>query len=98
MSSGRRPGVVWDSPSIVLTSMPTRSYIRNGLPLHGTLAIPRFRSQEVAPITGSTAPDRKERAVGVLRLAHVDVRTPDLELSAAYYTEVLGLSITERTD
>jgi catechol 2,3-dioxygenase len=35
--------------------------------------------------------------VGVLRLAHVDVRTPDLELSTAYYTEVLGLSVTERT-
>ena len=29
--------------------------------------------------------------MGVLRLAHVDVRTPDLELSTAYYTEVLGL-------
>ena len=36
--------------------------------------------------------------MGVLRLAHVDVRTPDLELSTAYYTEVLGLGITERTD
>ena len=36
--------------------------------------------------------------MGVLRLAHVDVRTPDLELSTAYYTEVLGLSVTERTD
>ena len=32
--------------------------------------------------------------MGVLRLAHVDVRTPDLELSTAYYTEVLGLSVT----
>ena len=29
--------------------------------------------------------------MGVLRLAHVDVRTPDLELSTAYYTEVMGL-------
>ena len=36
--------------------------------------------------------------MGVLRLAHVDVRTPDLELSTAYYTEVMGLSVTERTD
>ena len=36
--------------------------------------------------------------MGVLRLAHVDVRTPDLELSTAYYTEVLWLLVTERTD
>ena len=36
--------------------------------------------------------------MGVLRLAHVDVRTPDLELSTAYYTEVMGLSVTERDD
>ena len=35
--------------------------------------------------------------MGVLRLAHVDVRTPDLDLSTAYYTEVMGLSVTERT-
>ena len=36
--------------------------------------------------------------MGVLRLAHVDVRTPDLELSTAYYTEVLGLQVSARTD
>jgi len=40
----------------------------------------------------------EEATVGVLRLAHVDVRTPDLELSTAYYTEVLGLQVSERTD
>jgi catechol 2,3-dioxygenase len=34
--------------------------------------------------------------LGILRLAHVDVRTPDLELSTAYYTEVLGLQLAER--
>jgi catechol 2,3-dioxygenase len=34
--------------------------------------------------------------VGVLRLAHVDLRTPDLELSTAYYTQVLGLSVSHR--
>jgi catechol 2,3-dioxygenase len=34
--------------------------------------------------------------VGILRLAHVDVRTPDLELSTAYYTEVLGLQLAEK--
>jgi catechol 2,3-dioxygenase len=28
---------------------------------------------------------------GILRLQHVEVRTPDLELCTAYYTEVLGL-------
>src|SRR4029077_19935831 len=34
--------------------------------------------------------------VGILRLAQVAVRTPDLELSTAYYTEVLGLQLAER--
>jgi catechol 2,3-dioxygenase len=34
----------------------------------------------------------------ILRLQHVEVRTPDLELSAAYYTEVLGLLETARED
>jgi catechol 2,3-dioxygenase len=29
--------------------------------------------------------------MGILRLGHVEVRVPDLELAAAYYTEVLGL-------
>ncbi|RMH87164.1 MAG: catechol 2,3-dioxygenase [Actinomyces sp.] len=29
--------------------------------------------------------------MGILRLGHVEVRVPDLELCAAYYTEVLGL-------
>ncbi|MGH8931214.1 MAG: catechol 2,3-dioxygenase [Egibacteraceae bacterium] len=28
---------------------------------------------------------------GILRLTHVEIRVPDLELCAAYYTEVLGL-------
>ena len=32
----------------------------------------------------------------ILRLQHVEVRTPDLELCAAYYTEVLGLFETAR--
>src|SRR5215216_5557861 len=63
----------------------------NTLPLHGTLAVPTFGSQEV-PATTPGGP------VGVLRLAHVDVRTPDLELSTAYYTEVLGLHVSDRTD
>ena len=34
----------------------------------------------------------------ILRLQHVEVRTPDLELCAAYYTEVLGLIETARED
>ena len=29
--------------------------------------------------------------MGILRLGHVDIRVPDLELATAYYTEVLGL-------
>lgn len=36
--------------------------------------------------------------VGILRLSHVDITVPDLELAAAYYTEVIGLDISERTD
>ncbi len=32
----------------------------------------------------------------ILRLQHVEIRVPDLELCAAYYTEVLGLVETAR--
>ena len=34
--------------------------------------------------------------MGIFRLGHVEVRVPDLELCAAYYTEVLGLVEVER--
>ena len=33
--------------------------------------------------------------MGILRLAHVDVKVPDLDLATAYYTEVMGMSVTE---
>lgn len=36
--------------------------------------------------------------MGVLRLSHVDITVTDLELAAAYYTQVMGLDISERTD
>ena len=36
--------------------------------------------------------------MGILRLSHVDITVTDLELAAAYYTQVMGLEITERTD
>jgi len=36
--------------------------------------------------------------MGILRLSHVDITVPDLELAAAYYTQVIGMTITERTD
>ena len=35
--------------------------------------------------------------MGIFRLGHVEVRVPDLELAAAYYTEVLGLREVERS-
>ena len=34
--------------------------------------------------------------MGILRLSHVELRCPDLELSTAYYTEVVGLIETAR--
>jgi catechol 2,3-dioxygenase len=34
--------------------------------------------------------------MGILRLSHVEIRVPDLELATAYYTEVLGLLETDR--
>ena len=34
--------------------------------------------------------------MGILRLSHVEIRVPDLELATAYYTEVLGLIETSR--
>ena len=35
---------------------------------------------------------------GILRLSHVDVRVPDLELALAYYSEVVGLVVTGHDD
>lgn len=34
--------------------------------------------------------------MGILRLSHVEIRVPDIELGVAYYTEVLGLIETAR--
>ncbi len=34
--------------------------------------------------------------MGILRLSHVEIRVPDLELATAYYTEVVGLIETAR--
>lgn len=36
--------------------------------------------------------------MGILRLAHVDLRVPDLDLATAYYTEVIGMQLVERDD
>ena len=36
--------------------------------------------------------------MGILRLSHLEVRVPDLELSTAYYTEVMGLLQTHAGD
>lgn len=36
-------------------------------------------------------------AMGILRLSHVDITVPDLDLATAYYTEVMGLSEVDRT-
>ena len=35
--------------------------------------------------------------MGILRVSHVDITVPDLDLAAAYYTEVIGMSVTQRT-
>ncbi|HHC07908.1 MAG TPA: catechol 2,3-dioxygenase [Actinobacteria bacterium] len=35
--------------------------------------------------------------MGILRLAHVDISVPDLDLATAYYTEVIGMIEVERT-
>ncbi len=35
--------------------------------------------------------------MGILRLSHVDITVPDLDLASAYYTEVIGMLETERT-
>src|SRR6266545_2933997 len=35
--------------------------------------------------------------VGILRLSHVDITVPDLDLASAYYTRVMGMLETERT-
>ncbi len=40
----------------------------------------------------------QDAAMAIFRLGHVEVRTPDLELCAAYYTEVLGLREVARDE
>ncbi|MEA2058576.1 MAG: VOC family protein, partial [Actinomycetota bacterium] len=35
--------------------------------------------------------------MGILRLSHVDISVPDLDLASAYYTEVMGMLEVERT-
>lgn len=46
-------------------------------------------------IRSSTGPGRPR---GILRLGHVDVSVPDLDLSTAYYTQVMGMQVTARKD
>ena len=36
--------------------------------------------------------------MGILRLSHVDITVTDLDLAAAYYTEVMGMLEVERDD
>ena len=36
--------------------------------------------------------------MGILRLGHVDITVPDLDLAAAYYTEVIGMDVADRVD
>lgn len=38
----------------------------------------------------------KTPTMGILRLGHVDIRVPDLDLATAYYTQVLGLQEVAR--
>ena len=54
--------------------------------------------------TGHSAPGPSGSAglwrggwVGILRLSHVDVTVTDLDLAVAYYTEVIGMVLTERS-
>ena len=36
--------------------------------------------------------------MGILRLSHVDIKVPDLDLATAYYTGVMGMTEVERTE
>lgn len=36
--------------------------------------------------------------MGILRLSHVDISVPDMELAKAYYTGVMGMELTEQVD
>jgi catechol 2,3-dioxygenase len=43
----------------------------------------------------SPVPPEDRAAVGILRLSHVDISVPDLDLAAAYYTQVIGMDAVE---
>src|SRR5579883_1905237 len=63
------------------------STVRNpGVPVFGTHSVVSFAHWPHA------------LGMGIYRLGHVEVRTPDLDLCTAYYTEVLGLRETARDD
>lgn len=46
-------------------------------------------------MTSTPAPADRD-SHGILRLSHLELRVPDLELATAYYTEVVGLAETDR--
>jgi catechol 2,3-dioxygenase len=57
---------------------------------------------ENVPLFGTRSPRRPNRAyvpaMGILRLSHVDITVPDLDLAAAYYTGVIGMDMTDQVD
>jgi len=68
----------------------TRREVAAGAPRDGARVDPSDTRQARGTVAG---PPR-----GILRLGHVDVTVTDLDLTTAYYTEVLGMEITALTD
>lgn len=54
----------------------------------------RVDPSDTRQATRSTAAGRPR---GILRLGHIDVAVTDLDLSTAYYTQVMGMTVTSRT-
>jgi catechol 2,3-dioxygenase len=64
-------------------------------PADGSRFDPSDTRQAWARSGRGTVPGRPQ---GILRLGHVDVTVTDLDLTTAYYTEVMGMEVSARTE
>jgi catechol 2,3-dioxygenase len=72
------------------TPAGTRRVSAPGAPRDGMRVDPSDTRQARSTVSG--------RPRGILRLGHVDVTVTDLDLTEAYYTEVMGMQVTARDE
>ena len=88
-------GVTGHQDLVEGTPAGTRREFAKGAPPDGARFDPSDTRQAHRFSGRSTVPGKPR---GILRLGHVDVTVTDLDLAAAYYTGVMGMDITARTE